>query len=94
MREHRHKNIDGSITITPFTAQEEADTDQREADLLAATTLFNSKPERIKRITEGDDLKIVVFKMIFNLHNRSRIQEGQLPITVDDFLKFLEGELI
>lgn len=49
--------------------------------------------ERVANITGGNDLVVVIFKMIFKLHNRMLAQEGQPPKTFAEFLIFLEGEL-
>lgn len=91
-REHRYLK-DDVLTVVPFTAEEESIADQQDADRLAAETLLNSSEERIKRITEGDDLRIVFFKMIFKLNNRTLGLEGKPTISVSQFLTFLEGEL-
>jgi len=94
VREHRELNGQtGELTVTPFTPEEEIIADQKDADRLAFKTLFNSPIERIKRITDGDDLRIVVFKLLFKLHNRILVLEGSPEITVNQFLTFLEGEL-
>ena len=86
---HRRRDIDGIITETPFTPEEEATSDQMEAN----ATFFHSSPERIKRIVDGDDVRSVIFSMIFKLHNRVRVLEGKPTISVTQFLTFLEGEL-
>lgn len=91
-REHRHLE-NGEITITPFSPEEEAIADQLEAELLTSTTFYNSNSERIKRVTEGSDLNIIIFKMIFKLHNRVLTLESKPTITVLEFLTFLEQQL-
>ena len=52
-----------------------------------------SPAERIARITDGDDLQTVMFKIHFKHHNRILVLEGKPTIDVDAFLTFLEGEL-
>jgi len=52
-----------------------------------------TKVERVTAITGGSDLNKVMFKMFFRLANDVRALEGKQPLTVNQFLTFLEGEL-
>jgi len=87
----RCKEVNGVLKIVEFPGGIPSQADQD-----TWTTEYNArniKAERITRITEGDDLQKVVFKMFFKLNNKVRALEGKQPLTVNQFLTFLEGEL-
>jgi len=91
-REHRYLK-DGNLTVIPFTSEEEVIADQQDTDRLAADIFFNSPVERIKRVTEGNDINIVMFKLFFKSHNRTLMLENKPIIRVSEFLTSLESEL-
>ena len=87
-------NIKGLHPVAQYDGQEKlTDEDQEVLDFLNPPIISLTPSERIDLITDGSDLNIVTFKMIFKLHNRLLIQEGLPVITVAEFLTFLEGEL-
>ena len=91
-REHRVLK-DGVLTVTPFTAAEEAVADQQDADALAAETLFNSGDQRMDRAFTSGDRDRILFEVLFELRNRTIALEGGVAMTRAQFKAFLKGKL-
>jgi len=89
---------DGSNNIYSLYANEQfpgqESLDESDPEVVAFLAPTPPTPSvRVAEITGGNDLQIVMFKLIFKPHNRVLTQEGSPTITVAQFLTFLEGEL-
>ena len=89
---------DGSNNIITLYGVEQRPGQEKLADDSQEVIDFRNPPpptnsERIQVITGGSDLQIVMFKMLFRLHNRVLVLESKPTIDTAAFLTFLEGEL-
>ena len=83
-REHRHLDIDGTLTVTPFTVEEEAVADQQDADRLAAEAIFNSDESRIDRAFPQTDVARVLFEVIWTFANQIEALETGVVFDPDN----------
>ena len=75
-REHRKLDaVTGVLTIIPFTPQEEAGADQREATLAAKTAAENTPQARLDRAFPLTDGSHVIKEMLLEMLNRLAVLE-------------------
>jgi len=91
-REHRELK-DGIITVTPFTPEEEAIADQKNADRLTAEILFNSDNARLDRAFTLSDKDRIIFKTLLRVINRVIVLEGGVALTSEQFKTFIKNQL-